>query len=241
MLNCFDAGVDAVHVWDLSLYEKADIVVRQRAKELLAKLDLDGWAVILDETQEVIEAIMRSGVYEALFQIGLSEDNITKLMAEKAVEYAKKRGAELVGKRLLDDGTIIENPKSKWAISENTRKLLQGDVERAITEGMSTDQLKDVVMDNYAFSEERAEMIARTETAFADARGNMIAYQESGVVKGKKWILASNHPEDDECDTNAAQGVIPLDEPFESGDMEPPLHPNCLCDVVPVLAEMEET
>jgi hypothetical protein len=68
----------------------------------------------------------------------------------------------------------------------------------------------------------------------------MIAYKESGVVSGKEWLLGSEHDQDDECDDNVAAGVIALDDSFPSGDDEAPAHPNCVCDVLPVLAEEAE-
>jgi hypothetical protein len=170
----------------------------------------------------------------------MSEENLTETMSNLAVEYAKARGAELVGKRLLPDGTIIDNPHSEWFIEQSTRDLLRADVTKAVEEGWSTKKLGDTLEQNYAFSEERADMIARTETAFADSRGNMIAYKESGIVSGKEWILGSEHDVDDECDDNVAAGVIGLDEAFPDGSTEAPAHPRCVCDVLPVLAEEAE-
>jgi len=76
-------------------------------------------------------------------------------------------------------------------------------------------------------------MIARTETIRADCQGNLAAYKNSGLVSGKKWILGSEHTGDDECNDNAAEGEIPLDQDFSSGDEAPPAHPNCVCDFVP--------
>jgi PAS domain-containing protein len=220
--------------------EKIDPDIEAKVKRILAKLDLEGWAILMDVSEEVIAEVVKSGVYEALLQVGLSEENLTDTMAQKAVEYAKNRAAELVGKRRLPDGTIIDNPHAKWSIPESTRDMLRADVTKAVEEGYSTGKFSDMIEENYAFSESRAEMIARTEIAFADTRGNMIAYKESGVVAGKRWILGSEHVDMDECDENASQDVIGIDEPFQSGDMEPPQHPNCVCDFLPVFAEEME-
>ena len=41
----------------------------------------------------------------------------------------------------------------------------------------------------------------------------------------------------DECVANAEQGAIGLEDEFLSGDDAPPAHPNCRCDVLPVLIE----
>jgi hypothetical protein len=108
------------------------------------------------------------------------------------------------------------------------------DITDAIEEGTSTDDLADQLEENYAFSEARAETIARTEVATADVEGNLQAYRDSGVVEGKEWILGSEHPDIGcECEDAADMGVVPLDDDF-GGIGDPPAHPNCECDMLPV-------
>jgi SPP1 gp7 family putative phage head morphogenesis protein len=239
LLDLFEKGKKQVRKLEMDV-EKVDPETELRVKQILSKLDLEGWALIMDASQEILEEVTKDGVVKALLQIGMSEEGITETMSQLATDYAKQRGAELVGKRILPDGTIIDNPNAKWFIEQSTRDLLRGDVTRAVEEGWSTNKLRDALEENYAFSKERADMIARTETAFADVRGNMIAYKESGVVSGKEWICSSEGCCEEICELNAAKGVIPLTEAFPSGDMEPPGHPNCRCDVLPVLAEEAE-
>lgn len=239
MLSVFEKGKRAVRKLKMDV-EKMDAETEARVKNILSEIDLEGWTVIMDATDEILQEVTKDGIIQALLQVGMSEEDITETMSKLALDYARSRGAELVGKRLLPDGTIIDNPHSEWFIEQSTRDLLRGDVARAVEEGWSTNKLRDELEANYAFSEERAEMIARTETAFADSRGNMIAYKESGVVSGKEWILGSEHDQEDECDDNVAAGVIGLDDDFPSGDTEAPAHPNCVCDVLPVLMEEAE-
>ena len=96
-----------------------------------------------------------------------------------------------------------------------------------------------LLADNYGFSDERAETIARTETAKADVTGNLEGYAASGVVEGKEWTIS----QDEYCDEcQGLDGVaVPLDQEFpDDGGWGPPLHPNCRCDVLPVLDESEE-
>lgn len=208
----------------------------EHAKRILAQLDLEGWAFLMDPSEDLIAEITQDGVYQALLQIGLGEEDLTEKMSELALKYAKNRAAELVGKKWVK-GELIDNPHAKWQITESTRDMLRADVAQAIEEGWSSGKLKNAIADNYAFSEDRAEMISRTEIGNADMQGNMIAYKESGIVEGKEWVLGSEHDDDDECDSNADAGVIPLDEAFPSGDMEPLAHPRCVCDLMPVLME----
>lgn len=234
----FDETKKKIKVMDFGL-GKLSIDDKKRVDQILEELDLSGFAIIQDASEEILKAITKDGLYQALLQIGLKEEDMTKTMFEQAQEYAVNRAAEMVGKKWVN-GKLIDNPTAKWHIEQSTREALRTNITSAIEEGWSHQKLVDKLMNNYGFSEQRAEMIARTEVSFADQRSNMIAYKESGVVAGKYWLLSTLHPDNDECDENAAQDVIPIDEAFQSGDMEPPLHPNCFCDCIPVLDEEME-
>jgi len=180
-------------------------------------------------------------VRAAFAQIGLTDPatDITDQVNERAVAWARERAAELVGMRRLEDGTLVPNPNAEWTIAENTREMLRGTVVDAIEQGTSTADLAAQLTESYAFGDARAEAIARTELARADVAGNMEAYRGSGMVSGKQWVLGSEHGEPDECDDAAALGVVALDDDF-GGIGDPPAHPNCVCDVLPVLAEEAE-
>ncbi len=84
--------------------------------------------------------------------------------------------------------------------------------------------------------DQRATAIARTEIANATMNGRNIGYEKlftSGLLDrsqaAKTWV-----PDQtgccDLCAANADAGAIPFDQPFPSGDMFPPGHPNCECD-----------
>ena len=110
-----------------------------------------------------------------------------------------------------------------------------------------------------------AERIARTETGYAFREGARQGWAQSGVVVGKKWLLAPNACPF--CRAIAAKfegKAIGLHEPFArlgekvaatvngrtrtlninyagfmsgGGLQGPPLHPNCRCDTIAVLDE----
>lgn len=205
---------------------KDAITDTERVERVLRALNLEGWADLVGDVGPIIEAITKDGAAQALAQIGLkdSTDEMLSLVNEQAVAYSQDRAAELVGMKWVD-GELVENPNPEWAITDSTREMLRGDVAQAMESGMSNDDLAALLQDNYAFSDERAEVIARTETAFADVAGNMTAYRESGLVEQKKWITAAGC-----CDLcQELDGiVVDLDEDFpnEGGD-GPPLHPQC--------------
>lgn len=116
------------------------------------------------------------------------------------------------------------------ALDEQTLELLREAVAQAIEEKLGVDGLarliRKTVMD---MSVDRAKMIATTEmnNAISTATLEKLANMN---VQYKRWIAV-----DDPCDIcseNEADGAIPVDETFSSGDDAPPAHPNCRCAVV---------
>lgn len=233
-----DVSEQVVKLYDERLKDDTETV-----KRILAMLDFSDWVELAGDESKIkpiLEEIAKDGVYIALEQIGMANDEaMVKLANQKAIEWANSRAAEWVGKTVNAAGDLVENPNADWRIDSATREMLRSTVTQALDEGWSNDELADAIQTNAAFSDSRAEMIARTETAFADVNGNMTAYRESGQVVGKKWITG------DGCcdDCQELDGVVVgLDDVFPNGGGDaPPLHPNCRCDVVPILSDEEPT
>lgn len=240
--------------------QKAALVAAVRAQvDKVQKMDMDAFLALWDELPEdarkelaeALEAALadlaEDGAAQALGQVvsvsgSLTSEDLDAMLSqanERAVEWAADRAADLVGMKRDENGEWITNPNPKWAIDDTTRGAIQDLVTQATEEGWTNDQLADAIGDSVAFDDARAEMVARTETAFADVAGNLEGYRASGVVQGKRWILG-----DEACDAcQALDGVtVGLDEAFpgEGGD-GPPLHPNCRCDVTPVLMDPGES
>lgn len=154
--------------------------------------------------------------------------SLLKLANERSVAMAKDASAALVGKKWVD-GALVDNPNAEWVISEATRELIRGGVSTALNEGWTNDRLAAFLMDpaNAAFSESRAEMVARTEMADIDIKANYEMWRESGLVQKKIWLLSSDPCE--LCIGNYQAGPIDLNEDFPNGDA--PVHPRCSCDI----------
>lgn len=121
------------------------------------------------------------------------------------------------------------------AIEEATRTWVRGLVRIALTEGWSPMKLASEIAQHWAFSYDRARVIARTELAFAQSNGTLKAWEESGLVEKKRWVLGPDaHRKPDECDLNAG-AVVKVDAAFPSGHVSPPAHPNCRCVVTAVI------
>jgi HK97 family phage portal protein len=130
-------------------------------------------------------------------------------------------------------------------------------IARGLEQGQSAQQIADQISTDYAFSPERATVVARTETARAFVEGERLGWEESGVVRGKQWQLAAGACPF--CQQTAIRGtskVFGLNEPFwkngdtiaagggtysvRYGDVQgAPLHPNCRCDIIPVLGDSD--
>ncbi len=205
-----------------------------QAKAILEAIGLgDDVTVLYEGIDDALLAAAQAGGLDALAQIGVEDSKaIVDLVNEAGVAYARDRAAEMVGKRWVD-GELVDNPNAEWVIDEATREMLRSAVEDALEEGASNEELANEISGSYAFSEERASVIARTETATADVQGNLEAYRQSGEVASKRWLTAPDCC--DECAELDGEEV-PLDDEFPNdGGDGPPLHPNCRCDVVPVL------
>jgi hypothetical protein len=202
-----------------------DTTSEKTANDYLKHIDTVDFSVIGSAISPDIESAYKVGVKIGFDKIDKQTNKIDKrdkdqsvLMNEKAVEFAKNRALELA------------------KLSDTTKDMLRPTIVEALSDGLTVDELSDKLQDSYAFSDARATMIARTELAFADSNGNLDAWNESGVVTGKQSILGTNENHGDDDIANAAQGIIGIDEPFQSGDMCPPYHPNCVCDLLPVVA-----
>ena len=154
--------------------------------------------------------------------VELSVDASFVLEHVRATKWAEAHAAELVGL----------NVKSGLSITDETRTWIRGLVKTASNEGWSVPKLKKAITSDEHFGKRRAELIARTETQRSYNVGNLKGYEASGVVKGKSWLIVGNDP-CEECESNAADGVIDLNKPFSSGDDCPPAHPNCFCRIIP--------
>jgi len=95
-------------------------------------------------------------------------------------------------------------------------------------DGQTNAQIGQTLKDRFdEISSARAEMITRTESANALGSANHAAAVENGA--GTKLWVAAGGASDELCLGNVDDGEIPINQPFSSGDMYEPAHPNCEC------------
>ena len=136
-------------------------------QRLLDLMDLTPFKDLPADLKPLLEGIAKDGAREALSQVN-AEDIADALSAldERAVAWAEEREAEMVGMKVVD-GELVQNPDASWRIDESTRDLVRADVTQAMQEGWSNQTLAHALEGSDAFSRERANSIARTETAYA--------------------------------------------------------------------------
>lgn len=217
---------------------------RQALEAVLADIDLSGWSALAGDVEPVLDVIARDGSHAALHQVHVSassdEADVFSVVNQDALDYAAERSAAMVGKRRNLAGDLVDNPDARWRIDESTREFLRADIAQALADGDSNDELAQRIVDSYAFSDDRAMTIARTETQLAANAGAVNGYKASGVVDGKQWLTAEDDLVSEECQANGeagenGDGVIALDDIFPSGDAAPPVHPNCRCTIAPYI------
>jgi uncharacterized protein with gpF-like domain len=214
--------------------------------KILKEIELNGWTVLAEPTEAILKKIYQEAGNYAIknlvtldLPVALSSANLTDLVNAEAADFARSRAAEMVGKKWIE-GKLVDNPNAEWAITDSTRDAIREKVVAAIDEGWSPKHLANEIENAGIFSEDRAELVARTEIKNADNRGNLESYKATGLDLEKSWQVSADHPGDDECDENESEGWIDIDEAFPSGDDSPGAHPNCLCTLGVRTKEQEE-
>lgn len=205
----------------------------------LNKADDDPWKKFLDSLETVdfedlddddladtLKAVNKDTQKRALAQVGVnSSSELTGQINKSALEYSRLRAGELISPK----GLLISA----------TKEMIKTTLSEGIAAGLSSEKIAVTLQEAYAFSPERATLIAMTESARANSYGALDGYMKAkaaGVVVRKSWVMRDEHA-CDVCQENEAQGAIELEEAFSSGDQAPTAHPHCHCVIVPVIGD----
>ncbi len=222
--------------------EERERWAQRKAQEVVETLDLSTLTDLADDDTTADLAL--DTVRETVAQLGVDmPEDLVDQVNDEAVKIAKDRAAELVGKRVLDDGTIIGNPNPQWAITDSTRDMIRDAIADGLADNIGRDQIIQNIEDLTGFDEDRATTIAITEIARANSQAALTTYQGArsiGVKVKKAWIVAPDEKVCDDCTENADAGPIDLDDDFPSGDDAPPGHPDCRCALSPVVEDNDD-
>jgi len=121
-------------------------------------------------------------------------------------------------------------------MTEEIANDLKAELERGIINGEGITKLKERVSNVFNVGENRAEMIARTETNRAENNGKLLAIKGSGLEYNKKWITHKDDRTSPICRRLDGQ-IAELDENFKDSvsgweGQSPPSHVNCRSTIV---------
>ena len=114
-------------------------------------------------------------------------------------------------------------------MTEEISNDLKAELSRGIINGESIPKLKKRVSKVFDVGDNRAEMIARTETNRAENNGKLLAMKASGMKMKKQWVSAHDERTSELCKHLDGQTKM-LEEDFSYGawsGQSPPSHVNC--------------
>jgi len=225
------------------------------------------------QTQAVAELLEAGSLDDALAL--LKDKKWTRQMAEAirgsiadVIDVGAAQGTARIGGAGSAVGFDVTNPRVQAHIDEyviqlalkingTTEHLLADLVGKELAAGASVPDLAAAIRKlDSSVSGPRAQMIARTETTRAFMVGQSEAWKDSGVVKGKQWLLAPGACEFCKAVAQEFAGkAIDVGTPFytkghvlngvDGGTLRlnytdiqgPPLHPHDRCDLLPVVSE----
>ncbi len=166
--------------------------------------------------------------------------NLITPFIQQYITAAGIEAAKLTGEAFIDATKRIEafikERASYFAESVNTTttdKILK-QVGEGIDNSETIDQISERI--HTVFEEaktSRTIMIARTEVSASSNFGATEAYQQAGVEK-QEWAVVD--PEDADCLENDG-AIRKIGDAFPDGDIAPPVHPNCVCTLLPVFED----
>lgn len=188
--------------------------LRRPVRKVGASLDLsDITSYVPDFSGSHDEIVAElTAAFLAAYELQAPNAPINTALREQAAAFARERASDL-----------IED------LEGATKDRVQELVAQTLETGQSINHLRDLLREAEAFSKDRADTIARTETAYALGRGQRAA-AEAMQQDEKKWIAEESACE--VCAQNADGGWTAIDATFAGGDDNIPSHPKCRCTCI---------
>ena len=191
------------------------------AAKIAEEADLGGLDGIIEDAFDDLFDVVVDSATAGLASVGApSDESFVDKVSKRAEAYARQRSAELVS--VDGDHNIVAT----------TRAAIRKVIADGLQANIGTPAIATNIQAAQAFSPARAELIANTEVADANSAGVLEGFKlaaEHGIGLMKTWEINSDGDCCEDCQANADQGPIPLDETFQSGDDAPTAHPNCQC------------
>jgi hypothetical protein len=250
----------AVRAFAEGIQADIDKVIEEVSRKLSASIRAGD--TITQRQLEEVQAALKASQKKLIADLA----NTAKPYAQTIAEAGLNQGASLLPSGSLDLN-LLSGKASEFVVEATNRAAIR--MARSVSDSLAervsniirigieeTATGTDVIglLEEAGFDENRAQTIARTESARAYTDGQNAAWEASGVVKGKTWLVSPFACEFCEAAakqfgeksvgvtdafyergatiTGASGATMALDFDDTSG---PPLHPNCRCSLLPVI------
>ena len=228
-----------VSLMQKGITDQADYIAKE-LKKLGDDLIVDDYQPLTDTQQSTLKAWVHR--FMPALTDKVSPESVFKVL-KKAFEYSAIAQYDrwgIVAKAdtvtfKLTNQTYIAKLKSQAnylltqsSLDETTTEQIFNIISEGKMNGLTIDEISSMIQSDFEeIAAYRADMIARTETAQAMGSANYATMVENGVTT-KRWITAGSNP-CSLCIDNEADGDIPINAAFSSGDDHEPCHPNDEC------------
>ncbi len=166
-------------------------------------------------------------------------DELHELVEDYYLRAWNVEGAEALsrlgigGSFQLRNQTVIDSLRAFGAervtgMDAETKRKLASVIADSLNEGNGVDQIgRDIRRTFTDMSVRRARLVAHTEVGTAMGQASHETYRRNGV-EDRFWLTTGDPNVCEICEENEAAGLVPINQPFPSGDYQPLAHPRCL-------------
>lgn len=171
---------------------------------------------------EVLAAIRERAISNARDMItNVTQAELSKIHEQIAAATAQGKGPREVA-RWLDEVKGLDSNRVK-SYEKYVRELEASDLTDAEIQKRAEAYYQKLLRD-------RKDTIAQTEMRKATSQVQAEQAKANGA-KFKMWLTVGDDRVSDQCAACEAQGPIPINDNFTTGNGEPPNHPRCRCTV----------
>ena len=225
---------------------------------------------ITDTMRRVLERMVDSGLSVELLFGAESKQEIERATADYVSSVTSQGGQQALVELGVDAEFNFLDPSVdtflrtyasdlSTSIIEGTKRDVEARIDRGVRDGLSTDDIARNILELTQEGKDgvpimnRARMIARTEVASIHEESRVRAWDQSGLVKGKQWVLAAGGCPICTALSKMRPDAIPLGASFIGAGKTivaggrkfttykavntAPLHPNCRCGTTEVLTD----
>jgi SPP1 gp7 family putative phage head morphogenesis protein len=194
-------------------------------RRMIQQVRIEGWLTGKKAADHSIKQVVKKNKTVSLMEIALDPSaDVWDDWKPGDIVSAALLGREYGLDILLQQAGLTIKEISKTSLDRIGTRLADG-----VRQGLSVDKIAASIADDIA-DPARALSIAMTETTRATMLAAVDRYKEANI-RQMQW---SGMDPCEVCARNDGE-IVNIGDPFPSGDLEPPAHPNCLCSLLPVI------